>query len=244
MKLLLMAGTGEARALARHLAEMRGVEVIASLAGATRDPRRLAVRTRRGGFGGAAAQRAYLQAERFDAILDATHPFATRIKARTAALAQDLGLPILHLIRPPWRPGPGDDWVEIDDACAARLHIPPGATVFLATGRGTLMDFAGLAPGRRLISRQIDPPDAPFPWPDGEYLVGRGPFTSAEEMALFQRLGVTWLVVKNAGGEGARAKLIAARELGLPVLMLARPSPPPGPVVESVAQALDWLNTL
>lgn len=243
MKLLLMAGTGEARALARALAAMQGVSTIASLAGATRDPARLAVETRRGGFGGAAAQAAYMRAQGFDAVLDATHPFAHRIKARTAAIAADLGVACLHLIRPPWVAGAGDDWSEIDDAGAAREHIPPGATVFLATGRGTLMDFSALAgQGRRLISRQIEVPDAPFPWQGGAYLVGRPPFSVADEVALFKRLNVDWLVVKNAGGEAPRSKLEAARRLGIPVLMLARPAPPPGRVVDSVEAALDWVK--
>ena len=243
MRLLLLAGSGEARALAGHLARMEGVEAVASLAGATRDPAPLPVPTRKGGFGGRAAQREYLRAGRFDAILDATHPFAHRIKARTADLARELELPCLHLIRPAWRAGPGDDWTEISHPGEAALHVPPGAIVFLATGRGTLLCFGRLASaGRRLISRQIDPPGAPFPWPGGQYLVGRGPFSVADEITLFQRLGVTWLVVKNAGGEGARAKLMAARALGLPVLMLARPAPPPGKVVTQVAEALAWVE--
>ncbi len=240
MKVLLLAGSGEARALARKLAAMAGVTAVASLAGATRDPAPLALPTRRGGFGGAAAQAAYMRDQGFDAVIDATHPFASRIKARTARIAAEMGLPLVHVIRPPWRPGPGDRWTEVSDFAHAPRYIPPGAVVFLATGRGSLDAFAPLV-GRRLISRQINPPDAPFPWPGGQYLVGRPPFSQADEVALFRRLEVDWLVVKNAGGEGARAKLQAARELGLPVLMLARPAPPQGAVVDSVAGALNWL---
>ncbi len=243
MKLLLMAGSGEARELARALAKMEGVATIASLAGATRDPARLAVPTRRGGFGGAAAQRAFMDEQGFDAVLDATHPFADRIKTRTAEIAADLGLPCLHVIRPKWRPEPGDDWTEIADPGEAPEHISPGSVVFLATGRGSLQGFRGLR-ARRLISRQIDPPDAPFPWPGGAYLVGRPPFCVADEIALFRRLQVDWLVVKNAGGIAPRAKLEAARALGIPVLMLARPALPPGEIVEDIEAALDWVNAL
>ena len=241
MKLLLMAGSGEARQLAGHLARMPGVEAVASLAGATRDPARLPIASRRGGFGGEAEHEKFILDNGFDAILDATHPFAHRIKARSATIAARLGLPILHLIRPPWRPGPGDDWTEVESGREAALHIPPGATVFLATGRGTLNQFETLS-GRRLISRQIDPPGAPFPWPGGAYLVGRPPFSVADEVALFKRLGVDWLVVKNAGGQAPRSKLVAARRLGLPVMLLARPAPPEGPVVQSVGAALDWVR--
>ncbi len=245
MKLLLLAGTGEARGLAQALAGMQGVSAIASLAGATSDPAPLALPTRTGGFGSAEAQAQWMRAEGIEAVLDATHPFASRITARTARISRTLNLPCLHLIRPPWRPGPGDRWVELADAREALDHIPAGATVFLATGRGTLADFAPLAgQGRRLISRQIEASGAPFPWPGGEYLVSRPPFGIADEIALFERLEVDWLVVKNAGGEGARAKLDAARALRLPVLLLARPAPPEGEVVESVEAALDWVRGL
>ncbi len=245
MKLLLLAGTAEARRLARALAGMEGISAIASLAGATSDPAPLALPTRTGGFGGGKVQAAWMREQGIDAVLDATHPFASRIKARTARIARALGLPCLHLIRPPWRAGPGDDWREVESTAETPAHIPPGATVLLATGRGTLADFAPLAgQGRRLISRQIEVPDAPFPWPGGEYLAARPPFSLDDEIALFQRLKVDWLVAKNAGGAGARAKLDAARALRLPVLLLARPAPPEGEVVESVEAALDWVKRL
>ncbi len=243
MKLLLMAGTGEARALARQLAEIKGLKTVASLAGATRAPAPLAVQTRIGGFGGGTAQAGWMRAQGFDAVLDATHPFAARIKARTARIAADLGLPCLHLIRPPWRAEPGDMWYEIATPQDASAHIAPGATVFLATGRASLAGFASLQ-GRRVFSRQIEIPQAPFPWPGGQFLVGRPPFSQADEVALFKRLKVDWLVVKNAGGEGARAKLLAARQLAIPVLLLARPAPPEGAVVSSPREALAWLKQL
>jgi precorrin-6A/cobalt-precorrin-6A reductase len=112
--------------------------------------------------------------------------------------------------------------------------------VFLATGRQTLEAFAGLA-DCRLICRQIDPPDGPFPFPNGAYLLGRPPFSIADEVGQFTRLGVDWLVVKDAGGAASRTKLDAARDLGLPVLMIRRPPQPEAERVETVAAALDWL---
>lgn len=243
MKLLLMAGTSEARELARELALIPGLEVVASLAGATRNPMPLEVPTRRGGFGGARAQAAWMRAQGFDAVLDATHPFAARIKARTARIADELALACLHLIRPPWHPQPGDKWREIATPQAAAAHIAPGATVFLACGRDSLAGFSNLR-GRRVFSRQIETPADPFPWPGGEYLVGRPPFSLSDEVALFERLKVDWLVVKNAGGKGARAKLKAARQLAIPVLLLARPAPPEGLVVANTTEALAWLEQL
>jgi precorrin-6A/cobalt-precorrin-6A reductase len=240
MTLLLLAGTQEARAIAVAL---QGQDVIASLAGVTRDPEPLAVRTRRGGFGGEAGFRAFLHQNAVHAVLDATHPFATRITARSAMICADIGLPFCQLLRPPWVAGPGDLWTEIASEEEAARHIPQGATVFLGTGRQTLDGFANLT-GRRVICRQIDPPEGPFPFAGGEFLVGRPPFTVQDEIALFQRLRVDWLVVKNAGGQVSATKLVAARDLGIPVLMIARPVAGAWPQVASVERALAWVAAL
>lgn len=243
MKLLLLAGTGGAREIARGLADMAGIEAVASLAGATREPAPLALPTRVGGFGGEAGFRDYLAAERIAAVLDATHPFAQRISARSAAICADLGLPYCQYLRPGWAPEPGDDWVMLKDEAEAAAQVPLGAVVFLATGRQTLERFGNMA-GRRLICRQIDPPDGPFPFEGGEFLIGRPPFSVEEEEALFARLGIDWLIVKNAGGAAPRSKLVAARHLGIRVGMIERPEPVEGTRVETVAAALDWAKGL
>jgi len=244
VRLLLLAGTGEARELARELAAIPEVAAIASLAGATRQPLDLDLPTRVGGFGGRAGFEAFLKAERIAAVLDATHPFADRISRRTADVCRARGLPCLQLLRPPWTPAPGDRWTCVDHEGAAAEHIPEGATVFLATGPQHLERFANLS-GRRLICRRIDPPRAPFPLPGGEYLVDRPPFTVADEIALMRKRGIDWLVTRNSGGQGSRPKLEAARMLGLPVLMISRPAPPPGVTpVESVEKALAWVRSL
>lgn len=242
MTLLLLAGTTEAQQIARALAE-KGVASIASLAGATRAPRATGLPTRVGGFGGDEGFRAYLKEEAITAILDATHPFANRISTRTARIAAEEGIPFCQVLRPKWSPEVGDRWVSLTSEEEAAQHITPGSTVFLATGRSTLDRFANLS-GCRLICRQIDPPDRPFPFPNGEYLVGRPPFSVEEEVDLFKRLRVDWLVVKNAGGEAPRSKLVAARLLGIPVVMIERPKPPEATRVASVAQALDWVEAL
>ena len=119
---------------------------------------------------------------------------------------------------------------------------PPGATVFLATGRQTLERFANL--DARLICRRIDALRGPFPLPNGEWMVGRPPFAVEDEVALFRRLGVDWLIVKNAGGEASRSKLDAARILRIPVGMLARPPQPDCARVETVEQAMAWIRSL
>ena len=240
MTLLILGGTGEARRIAQALA---GRDAIVSLAGATRTPEEMPLPTRVGGFGGDAGFRTYCIEAGITAVLDATHPFAHRITQRTARLCAEMGLPYVQLLRPAWEPQTGDRWTEIASEEAAAEHIPKDATVFLATGRQTLERFANL-PGRRLICRQIDPPDGPFPFPNGEFLVGRPPFSVEDEVALFQRLGVDWLVVKNAGGVASATKLTAARQLGIPVLMIARPAQGDWPVVTSVRDAIAWVDAL
>ena len=240
--LLLLAGTAEARVIAQELAAA-GVPAIASLAGATKDPADLAIPTRFGGFGGGDAFEAFLDAKSITAILDATHPFAHAITQRTAKIAERRALPYLLLLRPAWQAEPGDNWTHISREEDAAEHIPATATVFLATGRQSLARFENLA-DRHLICRQIDPPDAPFPYPNGAFLIGRPPFSLPDEVALFKRLKIDWLVVKNAGGAASRTKLSAARELGIPVAMIARPAPPVGARVESTGQAMDWVRGL
>ncbi|MCZ0810727.1 cobalt-precorrin-6A reductase [Roseovarius sp. EGI FJ00037] len=244
MTLLLLAGTGEAVLIARHLAARGQVAAVASLAGVTRAPRPVGLPTRTGGFGGEAGFRAYLQEAGISAVLDATHPFADRISHRSARVCRELGLPYCQLLRPPWTPGPGDRWTMITREEEAARHIAPGSTVFLATGRQTLTRFANLAECR-LICRQIDPPDGPFPFPNGDFLVGSPPFSVADEMETFTRLAIDWLVVKDAGGEVPRTKLVAARDLGVGVIMLERPAQPERVErVETVAGALDWVAGL
>lgn len=239
MTLLLLAGSGEARQIAAALAQA-GVDAVASLAGATQRAKPLPLPMRVGGFGGRGGFIAYVKEAGITAVLDATHPFADQITARTAAICAELGLPYLYHLRAPWVAGTGDSWQEIAREEDAAALIPQGKTVFLGTGRQTLDRFANLA-GRRVICRQIDPPTGPFPFEGGKFLIGRPPFSVEHEMELFAALGIDWIVVKNAGGDASRTKLTAARALGIPVLMIRRPPPPKGAqITDSVDAAVAW----
>ncbi|MFT7369863.1 MAG: precorrin-6A/cobalt-precorrin-6A reductase [Octadecabacter sp.] len=242
MTLLLLAGTGEAKQIAWGLADTN-VSVVASLAGVTRSPDPLPVTTRIGGFGGDDGFRSYLRESSISAVLDATHPFAAQISDRTARICSDFKLPYAQVVRPVWLPKIGDNWTSITSPCDAEKHIPSGSTVFIATGRQTLAEYANLA-GRRLLVRMIDPPNAPLPFEGGEFIIGRPPFTQASEMALFRSLGVTHLISKNAGGQGGRAKLDAASELGLQVLLLDRPQTTDAQQLITVQEALSWVFSL
>ncbi len=242
MTILLLAGTGEAKDLATGLAA-RNIPAIASLAGATRSPKSLGIPMRIGGFGGAEAFAAYLRDTGISAVIDATHPFASQMTNRTAAVCAEIELPYLHVLRPPWVAQDGDKWTEIGSEEDAAAIIPTGSTVFLGTGRQTLHRFAGLE-GCRVICRQIDPPTAPFPFEGGEFLIGRPPFPVDRERSLFSQLGIDWIVVKNAGGQASATKLTAARALGIPVLMIARPPVPDALRVDNAEDALTWAASI
>lgn len=242
MTLLLLAGTGEAKQIAEHLAQA-GIDAVASLAGATRNPDSMALPTRVGGFGGADGFRAYLQEAGITAVLDATHPYAAQITNRTAAICAEIGMPYCQLLRPAWTPEVGDDWTEIDKEEDAAVYIHNWQTVFLGTGRQTLEQFKNLE-GSRVICRLIDPPTEPFPFEGGEFLIGRPPFSVQRETDLFRTLNIDWLIVKNAGGDASRTKLTAAGDLGIPVLMIKRPDMPDAMRVETVEDALAWVKSL
>ncbi|MWB79584.1 cobalt-precorrin-6A reductase [Pseudooceanicola sp. 216_PA32_1] len=236
--ILVLAGTAEGRAVASALAA-EGADAMASLAGVTRAPLRPEGRLRIGGFGGDAGFRSFLRDHAVRAVLDATHPFAARVSARTARICAEMALPHAILDRPAWQPGPGDRWSGVASPEALEGVIPAEARVFLAVGRQDLPRYAAL---RRnpVVIRAIEPVAAPG-FPRAEMLTSRPPWEVAEDLALLRDRRIDWIVTKNAGGQGASAKLEAARILGLPVAMIARPPLPQGAsVLSSVAAALTW----
>ncbi len=239
MKVLVLGGTTEGAALCAALAAA-GVDAVCSLAGRTAAPAALPVPVRVGGFGGPAGLAACLTEGGFTHLVDATHPFAARMKPNAVAGAAWAGVPMVALERPEWAPVAGDRWQVVPDMAAAVAALPAGNTVvFLAIGRQEVGLFAGLP--HRFVLRLVDTPDAP-PLPGAAVVVARGPFTVQGDLALMRGHGVQVVVAKNAGGDGARAKLDAARALGLPVVMVARPTVPARPAVGSVAAVMRWLQ--
>ena len=234
MRILILGGTTEAATIARALADDRRFQPILSLAGRTRSPALPPIPCRIGGFGGAAGLRDYLAAERIDAVVDATHPFATRIKASAATTP----LPRIAVLRPPWQPQPGDEWTPVPSmqAAAAALGGTP-RRVFLTVGQ---TDLALFGPPHQYLIRSVDPPPQS---PAGAIVVAaRGPFTAEADQALMAGFGADTLVTKNSGAAAVAAKLVAARSLGVEVVMVARPPPPPPPIVPDAAGALAWLH--
>lgn len=239
--LLILGGTTEASALAAACAEA-GVAATLSYAGRTAAPRAQPVAVRVGGFGGVEGLAAYLREHRVTHLVDATHPFAAAISANAVAAARAAGVPLLALTRPAWRAGEGDRWTVVADMDAAVAALAgPARRVMLALGRMHVEAFAA-QPQHRYLLRFVDAPDRPPALPRFDLVVDRGPFTVAGDRALMAAHGIDLVVCKNAGGEGAAAKLEAARTLGVPVVMIDRPTLPPRHEMHDVATVLRWLG--
>ena len=243
-RLLILGGTAEGRALA-EVANARfgpALTVISALAGRTQNPLLPTGTVRIGGFGGTEGLASYLRNEGIGLLIDATHPFATQISAQACEAAARTGTERLALIRPPWRPSPGDRWIEVATVEDAAAAIPAGARrVFLTVGVRSLAPFAGRRDCWFLV-RLVDAPAEPIPLVQHRLICARGPFAEADERALFDAHGIDCLVTRASGGDATAAKLVAARALGLPVVMVRRPAPPPGDHAASVEDALAWIE--
>jgi precorrin-6A/cobalt-precorrin-6A reductase len=241
-RILILGGTTEARRLAERLAERVDVEVTVSLAGRTTAPAAHAVPVRIGGFGGAEGLGQYLTAERVDALVDATHPYAAIISANAADAATAARVALLALRRPPWVALAGDRWIEVADAAAAVQALGEAPRrVFLALGKGEIRTFAR-APQHYYLVRSVEPVDPPLAVPHASYVTGRGPFTEADDRALLAGHAIDLIVAKNSGGTATYGKIAAARALGLPVVLLRRPALPDVPTVATIEEAVTWLD--
>ncbi|HQU68807.1 MAG TPA: cobalt-precorrin-6A reductase [Albidovulum sp.] len=242
-RVLLLGGTSEASALARALADS-GVDAVFSYAGRTGAPVAQPLPTRTGGFGGAEGLADYLRAEGITHLVDATHPFAAGMSRNAIAASEATGVPLLAFERPAWQAGPGDDWrcvADVGEAVAALPDAP--ARVFLAIGKQTLQPFAAKSQHHYLL-RLVDPPEGPLPLPDAEAVIARGPFGEEDDLRLLTDHRIGWIVAKNSGGAGAEAKLIAARRLGLPVVMIDRPMIPGRATAGTVDEVKLWLGRM
>jgi len=218
------------------------IDAIYSYAGRTQIPLPHALPTRVGGFGGVDGLANFIREAAITHVVDATHPFAAEMSRNAAIACAAIGVPLLALERAPWTRTAGDHWIEVADIAGAVAALPERpARVFLAIGRQHIAPFAQ-RPQHAYTLRFVDAPDGALPLPDAEVIVSRGPFTQEGDLALMRERGIEWLVARNAGGDGARAKIDAARELGLPVIMIARPELAERPRVASVDEVLAWLS--
>ncbi|NEU73782.1 cobalt-precorrin-6A reductase [Hassallia byssoidea VB512170] len=240
-RVLILGGTGDAAELAAKAANLPGIEVMVSLAGRTRQPKDVAGNVRIGGFGGVAGLTAYLRDEAIDLLVDATHPFAAQISLNAIASATEVNIPALMLVRPMWQRVMGDNWIEVESIEAAALKLSDRPKrVFLTIGRQELAAFAHIE-DIWFLMRMIDPPQPNTLVPKGLLLYDRGPFTLASERQLLIQHAIDTIVSKNSGGDATYAKIIAARELNIPVVMVQRPAVLQGDRVTNVEAALNWL---
>jgi len=238
---LILGGTADANLLAETIAQA-GLEAVYSYGGRTRAPAGQKLPTRIGGFGGVSGLADYLRSEGITHVIDATHPFAAEISRNAVTACAETGTPLLALERAPWVRTAGDNWIEVADVTSAVAALPERrARVFLAIGRQHIAPFSA-KPQHAYTLRFVDPPEGALPLPDADVIVSRGPFTLDGELEMMRSRAIEWIVARNSGGAGARAKIDAARALGLPVIMLARPQLPDRPRAESVPEVMEWLG--
>jgi precorrin-6A/cobalt-precorrin-6A reductase len=241
-RILILGGTAEARQLAGRLAGRASLDITLSLAGRTASPAAQPVPVRIGGFGGAAGLADYLVAERIDALIDATHPYANVISANAVEAARRSGVPLIALWRPPWIAVSGDRWIDVGnvgDAVRAIGQTP--RRVFVALGRNELKPLRD-APQHYYLIRSVDPVDPPLPLPHVGYVTGRGPFGESDDNALMTEHRIDVVVAKNSGGTATYGKIAVARMLGIDVIMLRRPPASDDAAVETIDGVIAWLD--
>jgi precorrin-6A/cobalt-precorrin-6A reductase len=244
INVLILGGTTEASALGRALAGDARFHGTISLAGRTRRPAPQPLPHRIGGFGGLAGLVGYLREQGIDALIDATHPFARQITAHAVAAAREVGLPLLVLQRLAWEPTAGDRWIMVPDMAAAAEAL--GRTprrVLLTIGQKELAPFVAAGWHFYVLRSVEEPPPELLPC-HVEVITARGPFAVADEQRLLRDRGIEIIVTKNSGGIATEGKLVAARALGLSVVMVSRPPPPAAATVASPAEAMAWLTRL
>ncbi|PWT87023.1 MAG: cobalt-precorrin-6A reductase [Proteobacteria bacterium] len=237
---LILGGTADASLLAAEIARA-DIDAVYSYGGRTRAPADQPLPTRIGGFGGVSGLADYIRSEGITHVIDATHPFAAEMSRNAVAACAETGTPLIALERTPWTRATGDNWIEVRDVGAAVAALPETpARVFLAIGRQHIAPFA-TRPQHVYTLRFVDPPETSLPFA-ADVIVSRGPFTLDAEIEMMRTRGIAWIVARNSGGDGARAKIDAARVIGLPVVMISRPNLPERPRVESVADVMQWLG--
>jgi precorrin-6A/cobalt-precorrin-6A reductase len=239
-KVMVLGGTAEAGELAARLAGDDRLATVTSLAGLTRLPAAIAGPVRRGGFGGPDGLAATLRQEGYDVLIDATHPFASRIAAHAREAARTAGIPRIKLVRPAFSRPAGLVVSEVEDMAAAARLVPTGARVFLAAGRREISAFASRTDLWCLV-RMIEPPSAGKALPPGKVILGRPNRNVDDEAALLREHGIDVLVAKDSGGP-ASAKIEAAAQLRLPVILITRPDPPAGEIVQDVDGVIAWIK--
>lgn len=244
-RLLILGGTSEARNLATQtIAYFKdNLSVLTSLAGVTNNPNNILGLVRRGGFGGAEGLEKFLIDQKIDLLVDATHPFATRISKNAVKACNSYKIQRLILKRPAWVPIHGDNWYKANDLRQAASILPLyGKVCFLTVGKQSISAFSQVS-SVNFIVRLMETPNCPLSLNKHEIIIARPPYQLDQDILLLENKKIDILVAKNSGGNDTYSKIVAARRLGLPVVMVSRPTSPPGKIVESVSDALSWLES-
>ena len=241
-RVLILGGTGEARELAARLAARGHMDVVLSLAGRTRDPLPYPVPLRIGGFGGPAGLADYIHERQIDLMIDATHPFAAQMSRHAALAAAETRVQFFALSRPAWQKAAGDRWIDAGSVADAVGKLGKDARrVFVTLGRQELQPLSD-APHHSYLVRSVDPIDPPLSVPDARYIRARGPFVLDAERELLANEKIEAVLAKNSGGEATYAKIAAARELGIEVVLVRRPERAGVQTVEKVLDAVSLVH--
>lgn len=231
----------QATRLAHTLSEL-GVQGTVSFAGRVERPVPQPLPKRIGGFGGVDGLVAYLRAENVTHLVDATHPFAAQMSANAVAACASVGVPLIAYTRAPWAPRAEDNWISVPDTAGAVAALDrPAIRIMLAVGRMTLPAFEA-NPQHFYLLRLVDPPNTAPGFPEHHVIVARGPFTVEGDLALIREHGIELVVSKNSGGTGGVAKIEAARQLGLPVVMIERPALPDRREAYELDEVVHWIT--
>jgi precorrin-6A/cobalt-precorrin-6A reductase len=242
MTIVILGGTAEARQLAAALVGA-GIDVVSTLAGRVNRPQLPAGRVRIGGFGGVDGLADFLRAQHASAVVDATHPFAALISRNAVHAAGRTGMALIRLERPGWSEhARAASWTWVADTAAARAAADSACRPFLTTGRQSLPDFHPWA-DREVLVRLVDPPTTPIP-PRWTVMTSRGPYNYAGESQILSDYAIDVLLSKDSGGMHTVAKLDAAGDLGIHVVIIKRPERPPACVVSTVSAAAAWCRSV
>lgn len=238
-QILILGGTTEAREMAEIIGHCKKSEAVISLAGRTSSPAAFPIPVRVGGFGGVEGLIAYLNEYKIDLVVDATHPFATQMKANVIAACRQVQMPLIIFDRPAWKPVADDKWTIVPDAEAAvaLLQSRRPSSVFLPLGQKELLRFEAV-PKHRYLIRSIEKFATPLNVPRAHYIEARPPFEKAAEIELMRAYKIKLMVVKNSGASASYAKLVAARALGIEVVVIDRPPVADVPRCNSVAKTM------
>ena len=186
-------------------------------------PQGLQCQVRVGGYGGVEGLTRYLREAGITLLIDATHPYAAQISRNAASAARNAGIPCWALRRPAWQAQAGDDWREVEDWAGLIEALKPFRRPLFTLGREPLQHLDEIPPEQFWTLRALEA----CPGNERCEVIGaRGPFHIEDERALFQRRYIDVLISKNSGSVATEPKLEVARELGVPVLVLKRPTLP------------------